>query len=70
MPVPLIRNVLAEGLDSVPYWPLVLKLVAGCIVLYYAKVYFQGASNLSERNMHGKVVLVTVCNCIASDLWL
>jgi hypothetical protein len=60
MPVPLAAQVLAEGLDSIPFiWP-VLKSLPWIAVLVFLKLYFSGTSNASERNMHGKVVLVTV----------
>ncbi len=60
MPVPVITQLLADGFDSIPYlWP-VLKTLPWLIGLYLVKAYFEGARNGSERNMHGKVVMVTV----------
>ena len=60
MPVPVITQLLAEGLDSLPYFYPVLKTLPWLVGLYLVKTYFEGARNGSERNMHGKVVLVTV----------
>lgn len=59
MPVPLISQVFAEGFDSIPYLRPILKAVPWLALLYVLKRYFGGAANTSERNMHGKVVLVT-----------
>lgn len=59
MPVPVISQVIAEGLDSIPYLLPVVKILPWLALLYVVKRYFAGAANTSERNMHGKVVLVT-----------
>jgi NAD(P)-dependent dehydrogenase (short-subunit alcohol dehydrogenase family) len=59
MPVPVISTVLEEGLDAVPFLLPILKKLPWLAGLYVVKVYFSGASNGSERNMHGKVVMVT-----------
>lgn len=59
MPVPIIAQLFAEGLDSLPFvWP-VIKAVLCFGLVYVVKRFFEGARNLSERNMHGKVVIVT-----------
>lgn len=63
MPVPLINYVLSEGVAQeaiLPYvWPA-LKVASGFGALYAVKWYCRGAVNTSERNMHGKVVMITV----------
>jgi NAD(P)-dependent dehydrogenase (short-subunit alcohol dehydrogenase family) len=59
MPVPIISQVFAEGFDSVPFLPSILKTIPWLALAYVLKWYLSGASNSSERNMHGKVVLVT-----------
>jgi NAD(P)-dependent dehydrogenase (short-subunit alcohol dehydrogenase family) len=59
MPVYIALQALFEGLDSIPYiWPI-LKTIPWLTLLWILKVYFSGATNLAERKMHGKVVLVT-----------
>ncbi|KAF2771444.1 NAD(P)-binding protein [Teratosphaeria nubilosa] len=59
MPVYIAKTAFDEGLDKVPFvWPI-LKAIPWLLLLYLAKLFFSGASNKSERNMHGKVVLVT-----------
>lgn len=60
MPVPVLRQVLTDGLDSVPYASTFLRIALVLGIVYGFKAFFQGASNGSERNMHGKVVMVTV----------
>ncbi|TKX19756.1 short chain dehydrogenase-like protein 17 [Elsinoe australis] len=59
MPVPVLRQVLTDGLDSVPYASTLLKIALVLGIVYAFKTFFQGAFNGSERNMHGKVVMVT-----------
>ncbi|PNS18439.1 hypothetical protein CAC42_6256 [Sphaceloma murrayae] len=59
MPVPVIRQILLDGLDSVAFAPVLLRLGLVVGVIYLLKRYFQGATNGSERNMHGKVVMIT-----------
>ena len=61
MPVDIVAKVFAEGLDSIPYGWTVAKLASAFGVLYLLKWFFSGAVNGSERNMHSKVVMVTVC---------
>lgn len=59
MPVPVFTKVLEDGLDSIPFaWTLV-KILPWLALAYVVKTFFQGARNGSERNMHGKVVMVT-----------
>ena len=60
MPVPIINQVLTDGFNSLPFLLPVLKVVPWLVALYLLKTYFSGASNTSERNLHGKVALVTV----------
>ncbi|KAF4549219.1 Short chain dehydrogenase-like protein 8 [Elsinoe fawcettii] len=59
MPVPVLRQILSDGLGSVPFAPVLIKVGIVIGIIYLLKVYFQGTTNGSERNMHGKVVMVT-----------
>ena len=59
MPVPIISQVFAEGLGSIPFLLPIAKAAPWLALIYLLKWYFSGASNGSERNMHGKVVMVT-----------
>ena len=60
MPIPIVRKVFAEGFDSVPFVVPLLKSVPWIGGVVLLKRYFGGARNGSERDMHGKVVLMTV----------
>lgn len=60
MPVNILATAFDEGIDSIPYGWAVLKFASVCAVLYVLKWFFSGATNGSERNMHSKVVMVTV----------
>ncbi|KAF2165912.1 hypothetical protein M409DRAFT_66867 [Zasmidium cellare ATCC 36951] len=59
MPVYIATQALFDGINTVPYLWTVLKTLPWLGLLWLVKTYFQGATNLSERNMHGKVVMVT-----------
>lgn len=60
MPVYIATQAAFQGLDSIPFlWPI-LKAIPWLGALVLLKLYFAGSSNGSERNMHGKVVMVTV----------
>lgn len=60
MPVNILAQVFAEGLGSIPYGWEIAKATSVFAVLYLLKWYFNGAVNGSERNMHSKVIMVTV----------
>lgn len=60
MPVYIAAQGLLDGLDSISWiWPI-LKALPWLGLLWLLKTFFQGARTLAERNMHGKVVMVTV----------
>lgn len=60
MPVHILGHAWEEGISSIPYGWTILKVVPAIAVLYLLKLYFNGAVNTSERNMHSKVVMITV----------
>lgn len=62
MPIPLLAQGLQEGISSIPYAWTVLKIVPFVLLVAALKYYFGGARNGSERLMHSKVVMVTVCS--------
>lgn len=66
MPVEITKKVLLDGFDTVPYSALAVKLLPVALVLYVLKYYFSGSVNGSERTMHGKVVIITVC-CLCTN---
>ncbi|GAB7350752.1 hypothetical protein MBLNU459_g1301t1 [Dothideomycetes sp. NU459] len=59
MPVYAAKKALLDGFDTVPYSALIVKLLPVLLLLYVLKYYFSGSVNGSERNMHGKVVIIT-----------
>lgn len=59
MPLPLLSNLYRDGFDSVPYIALILKIITTITAIYYLKIYFSGATNKSERVLHGKVAIIT-----------
>lgn len=68
MAIYIIRSAFNEGVGTVPYlWPI-LKAVPWLLLLWAVKFFFSGVSNKSERNMHGKVIMVTVRSLSLADL--
>ncbi|KAI9679269.1 MAG: hypothetical protein M1817_005288 [Caeruleum heppii] len=59
MPLPIIAEGLFKGIGAIPYGPVLLKAAPWLVLLFLLKRYFGGASNRSERLMHGKVIMVT-----------
>jgi NAD(P)-dependent dehydrogenase (short-subunit alcohol dehydrogenase family) len=59
MPVPIISQVLFDGFSATPYASIILKITLTLGVLYAIKYYFSGATNTSERVLHGKVAIIT-----------
>ncbi|KXT13304.1 hypothetical protein AC579_7237 [Pseudocercospora musae] len=59
MAIYIAAQALFDGIDSVPYLWSLLKTLPWLFVFWLVKTYFQGAKTLAERNMHGKVVIVT-----------
>lgn len=60
MPINILASAFNEGLDSIPLGWTVVKVAPVLALLYLLKWYFNGSVNRSERNMHSKVVMVTV----------
>jgi hypothetical protein len=61
MPIPLISHGITEGLSAIPHAYTAIKWAAVVAVVALLKYYFGGARNTSERLMHSKVVMITVC---------
>ena len=60
MPVHILAQGWDEGISSIPFGWTLAKIAPWIAVLYLLKLYFNGAVNTSERNMHSKVVMITV----------
>lgn len=64
MPLPFLYAVIAEGAPEwVPNWArdpwTFTKVVGVFVVLYLVKIYSGGATNRADKNMHGRVVMIT-----------
>ncbi|KAK3687634.1 hypothetical protein B0T22DRAFT_457684 [Podospora appendiculata] len=60
MPLPFLAHVFFEGAPSwVPDPWLMLKVGSALGAVALTKRYFSGAVNLTDRNLHGRVVLIT-----------
>ena len=61
MPIPAAAYFALEGgFFDLPYIFPILKTIPFLFLFYVLKVYFGGARNTSERDMHSKVVMITV----------
>ncbi|KFZ20292.1 hypothetical protein V501_00201 [Pseudogymnoascus sp. VKM F-4519 (FW-2642)] len=59
MIIPLIAEAIFNGISfDIDYWNI-LKIVALIAVIVLVKLYCRGATNLAERQLHSKVVIVT-----------
>ncbi|KAI5969231.1 hypothetical protein CANMA_001678 [Candida margitis] len=63
MPVDFLTSVAFDGPEVIPYWeqikqygPTVIPILASIAL---GKYYFRGATNTWERDMHGKVFMIT-----------
>jgi hypothetical protein len=60
MPVDILAHAASEGLSSIPLGWTVVKVAPVFALLYLLKWFFNGPVNKSERNLHSKVIMVTV----------
>jgi hypothetical protein len=60
MPLNILATGFFEGFDRVPFGWTAIKVIPCLAIVYLLKWYFNGAVNTSERNMHSKVVIITV----------
>lgn len=59
MPINIIGTMLVEGPDAIPGWPLIRQYGPPLATGAALKWYFRGRTNTWERNLHGKVYIVT-----------
>jgi hypothetical protein len=66
MPIPFLAEVVFNGIPGgISFWTVIKGFLA-VVVLGAMKWYCRGASNTSERQMHSKVVMITVGRCFQS----
>ncbi|ODV58752.1 putative oxidoreductase [Ascoidea rubescens DSM 1968] len=59
MPLHIIGTILVEGTDKVPYWNQIKAITPVVLSIASLKYYFAGARNNWERDLHGKVYIIT-----------
>lgn len=59
MPINFIGTVLTEGTKAIPYYHELKTYGPPLVFLAGAKYYFAGRTNTWERDLHGRVVLIT-----------
>ena len=59
MPIHIAAEAFYKGFPNLPSWWTISEGVAAVGVIALLKWYSMGRSNTSERNMHGKVVMIT-----------
>ncbi|KAG0653058.1 putative oxidoreductase [Hyphodiscus hymeniophilus] len=59
MPIHIAAEAFYNGFPNLPSWWTMLQVATVFAVVALLKWYSTGASNSSERNMHGKVVMIT-----------
>jgi hypothetical protein len=68
MPIPFLAELIFNGIPGgFSYWS-VIKGILAITVLVALKWYYQGASNGSERQMHSKIVMITVRHILVGSI--
>jgi hypothetical protein len=60
MPLNILAQGLFVGVSSIPFGWTIIKVAPCVLLIYLLKWYFNGVTNGSERNMHSKVIMITV----------
>lgn len=61
MPIPFFIHIVQDGFQNALWLLPVAKVLPWLGLIWLIKTYFAGYTSKAERNMHGKVILVTVC---------
>lgn len=59
MPLNIIQTLATEGKDAVPYFDQIAMAVPALGFVSLLKMYFGGSTNTWQRDMHGRVVIMT-----------
>ncbi|CDK28829.1 unnamed protein product [Kuraishia capsulata CBS 1993] len=59
MPIDIIRTVIASGTESLSWWPQLVRYGPVVLAVGGLKYYFTGTHNTWERDMNGRVFIVT-----------
>ncbi|KAK9238073.1 hypothetical protein V1525DRAFT_359342 [Lipomyces kononenkoae] len=59
MPLDIAWTVISQGPSAIPFWPYIKSYAPWVGAIYLLKRFFSGTANTWERDMHGRVVMVT-----------
>lgn len=59
MPIDILTNAFENGPEIIPGWPYIKAYGPLAFTLGITKYYFRGSTNTWERDMHGKVYMIT-----------
>lgn len=59
MPIDILSTAYFDGPDAIPGWHLIKYATPAVAVIAGIKWYFAGASNTFDRNLHGRVFIIT-----------
>lgn len=59
MPINYIANILVKGPENTAGWQYIRKFVPPILLVSLLKLYFNGSSNTWQRDLHGKVYIIT-----------
>ncbi|KAK9256255.1 hypothetical protein V1507DRAFT_450167 [Lipomyces tetrasporus] len=59
MPIEIAWTAISQGPDAIPFWPYIKFYAPLLGIIYLLKRFFGGTQNTWERDMHGRVVMVT-----------
>lgn len=59
MPIDIATSILFDGTDSVPGWQYIKTIAPALLAIGGTKYYFGGTHNTWERDLHGKVYIIT-----------
>lgn len=59
MPIDIVSSMIFDGPETVPGWRYIKTVVPALMAIGVTKYYFGGNSNKFERDLHGKVYIIT-----------
>ncbi|KAK9433156.1 hypothetical protein V1505DRAFT_363369 [Lipomyces doorenjongii] len=59
MPIDIAWTAISQGPNAIPFWPYIKSYAPWFVVIYFLRRFFSGTQNTWERDMHGRVVMVT-----------
>ena len=59
MPINYIANLIVKGPENTAGWKYIRKLGPPALLITLLKLYFNGSNNTWQRDLHGKVYMIT-----------